>query len=335
MKHRYITAQWTNALMGSFANLGLDVNAISEGLWGEQQQVQGNSRIELSTVRRMWHRADALANDPLLGLKIGSSQDNRAVGVLAPVIWHSPTVRCALDNIATFQFVISEGGTFHVSPPTESGPRIQCEYVPSVNIVPANPHQILALVVGLMGIISAISNTQVQALTLYIPPTLNARALAKHVTCKVVTRAGNLAVEFASDHLTQPILGCDPHLYQLNVAYAQELLRSKRDSLAFIDSIKTCVQQLGYARANIDQVENTLELNKRTVQRKLSEQGTSFRQLKEEVLKEHCIHLLVTQKLELELVAHQLGYSEPSAFHRAFKTWFAITPKQFISQPHY
>ena len=335
MKHRYITAQWTNALMASFANLGVDVSAISEGLWGQQQQIQGSSRIELSTVRRMWHRADSLAHDPLLGLKVGASQDNRAVGVLAPVIWHSPTVRSALENIAIFQSVISEGGAFHILPPHESPPRIQCEYVPSVNIVPANPHQILALVVGLMGIISAISNSQVQALTLYVPPSLDASALAKHVTCEVVTRPGNLAVDFTCDYLSHPIPGCDPHLYQINLAYAQELLRSKRDSLTLINSIKTCVQQLEFSHANIDQVEKKLELHKRTLQRKLSEQGTSFRQLKEEVLKEHCIHLLVTQKLELEFVAHQLGYSEPSAFHRAFKTWFGLTPKQFINQPHY
>jgi AraC-like DNA-binding protein len=289
----------------------------------------------LRAVRRMWHRADTLANDPLLGLNVGRHQDYRAVGVLAPVIWHSPTVHDALENIATFQSVISEGGTFCILPSDAHGLRTQCEYVPSINMVPANPHQILALVVGLIGIISAISNNKTPALTLYLPPSLDANALAKHVCCEVLTREGNLAVDFSCDYLAQPIQGCDPHLYQLNLAYAQELLRSKRDSLALIDSIKMCVQQLGYASANIDQVERKLELHKRTLQRKLSEQGTSFRQLKEEVIKEHCIHLLVTQKLKLEWVAQQLGYSEPSAFHRAFKTWFGITPKQFIRQPHY
>jgi len=53
------------------------------------------------------------------------------------------------------------------------------------------------------------------------------------------------------------------------------------------------------------------------------------------VLKERAASLLLVQQMEIETVAVQLGYSEPSAFHRAFKTWFGVTPKQFCAIRHY
>jgi AraC-like DNA-binding protein len=63
--------------------------------------------------------------------------------------------------------------------------------------------------------------------------------------------------------------------------------------------------------------------------------GTSFRQLKEEVLKEFSTSLLLNDKIAIESLAEHLGYSEPSAFHRAFKSWFGVTPRQFCRLRHY
>ena len=131
------------------------------------------------------------------------------------------------------------------------------------------------------------------------------------------------------------MLGCDEHLYQINLAYAEELLRTKRAGLAIIDSVKDLIELCGFSTASINDVEARLGLHKRTLQRNLFEQGTSFRQLKEEVLKERAVNLLVGKKVEIEAVAMHLGYSEPSAFHRAFKTWFGVTPKQFCGMRHY
>jgi len=337
MKHSYIESEWINALMRTFANLGLDTLQIIEGLSGfEQEQVITGYRLELSAARKMWHRADALAQDPLLGLKIGLSQDYRAVGVLAPVIWHSPTVRMALNNIVTFQTLISENGSYQIEEPQGAHEgMVHCEYVAAPNIVPVNPHQVMAVIMGTVGIIQAISNNAVKVKRLFVPPSLNAALISKNLGCEVITRNGNLAIGFASEHFDNPLLGCDQHLYKITMAYAEELLRTKRAGLALIDSVKNLIESSGLSTATIEDVELSLGLHKRTLQRNLSEQGSSFRQLKEEVLKERAASLLLVQKMEIETVAVQLGYSEPSAFHRAFKTWFGVTPKQFCAIRHY
>jgi len=331
MKYKYIEAQWINALMRAFTNYGLNTRLITKDLVGfENGKMIIGARLEVSAARRMWQRADQLAQDPLLGLKIGCSQDYRSVGVLAPILWHSPSVRIALNHIATFQTLISESGSFLLTETQDhEEPIIQCEYVPVPNSVPVNAHQVLAVIIGTVGIIQAISNNRVRAKRLYLPPNLNADLISKGIECQIENRVGNLAICFTTEYFDQAILGCDEHLYQINLTYAEELLRSKRASQALIDSIKKVIEQYGFSTATIEDAESHLELHKRTLQRNLAQQGSSFRQLKEEVLKEWAIKLLIRQKLEIDEVAQKLGYSEPSAFHRAFKTWFATTPKQF------
>ena len=337
VKKNYIEGEWINALMRTFSNLGLDTRLIVEGIAGfENEQLIPGYRLEVNDARQMWHQADKIAQDPLLGVKIGSSQDYRAVGVLAPVIWHSPDARTALNNIVTFQTLISESGCFHVGQILVGEEWvIQCEYVAVPNSVPANSHQILAVVIGTVGIIQAISNNTIKVKRLYIPLSLDAELLSKTLGCEVENRDGNLAVDFYSEQFNKPFLGCDRHLYQINIVYAEELLRAKRARLALIDSVKHLIENNGFSRVSSEEVELSLGMHKRTLQRNLSEQGTSFRQVKESVLKEQSANLLLKDNVDIESVATYLGYSEPSAFHRAFKSWFGVTPKKFCGVRQY
>ncbi len=356
MKRNYIEGEWINALMRAFTNLGLDTQAIIKDLSGfEGQGFISGHRMDVGSARQMWHRADRQARDPLLGLKAGSSLDYRAVGVLTPVIWHSPTVRVALNNVAAFQTLISESGAYkikHGQAPKTHEPaanysadeHLICEYIPAPNVVPVNPHQVLAVVSGTLGIIHAISNGQVQAQALQIPSAFNnylnvsllEKALNEQgIKCPVHAKGEHFSLTFSHEYLDTPLPGCDAHLYEINKSYAEDLLRTKRAGLALIDSIKDIIIHKGYSLATIEDVQTQLGLHSRTLQRNLLEQGTGFRQIKEELLKEQAIHLLISQKLSINQVAQQLGYSETSAFHRAFKTWCGLTPKQFCNKRHF
>ena len=342
MKHSYIEGEWINALMRAFANLGLDTHLITKDLAGfkDQQFISGH-RLDVGSARQMWHRAHEQAQDPLLGLKAGSTLDYRAVGVLSPVIWHSPTVRAALNNIAAFQTLISESGAYKITDQRDSQTNnLVFEYIPTPNVVPVNPHQVLAVVSGTMGIIQAISNGQVQAQQLDIPiafqSSLNNHLLEKalssqNLNCQVHSKGEHFSLTFPQAQLDTPLLGCDGHLYEINRNYAEELLRSKRASLALIDSVKEVITEHGFSLASVENVQAALGLHSRTLQRNLLEQGTSFRKIKEELLKEQAIHLLIGQKISINGVAQHLGYSETSAFHRAFKSWCGVTPKQFCA----
>ena len=67
----------------------------------------------------------------------------------------------------------------------------------------------------------------------------------------------------------------------------------------------------------------------RSLRRRLSEEGTSFRQLLEEVRQTLAEELLATGGLTLEEIAERLGYGEVSNFTHAFKRWKGLAPRQY------
>ncbi len=85
-------------------------------------------------------------------------------------------------------------------------------------------------------------------------------------------------------------------------------------------------------RHNLDQlpelneVAARLELHPQTLRRRLSGEGTSFKDIKNRLRRDTALHFLGKQGLSIEEIAHRAGFSESSAFIRAFKGWTGVTP---------
>ena len=72
-----------------------------------------------------------------------------------------------------------------------------------------------------------------------------------------------------------------------------------------------------------------LHMSPRTLHRRLEEEGTSFRQVLTEVRRELAARHLSERRLAIGEIAFLLGFSEPSAFHRAFKRWTGHGPLSY------
>jgi AraC-like DNA-binding protein len=87
--------------------------------------------------------------------------------------------------------------------------------------------------------------------------------------------------------------------------------------------------QMVHGRAANDAVAQTLEMHRRTLHRRLRECGTTFRQVLDEVRYDTARHFLCTTDMPLTEIAVALGYSEVTAFTRAFRRWSGETPSRF------
>ena len=76
----------------------------------------------------------------------------------------------------------------------------------------------------------------------------------------------------------------------------------------------------------LTQVAEDLQLHPQTLRRRLATEGTTFKQLKSDVRRDIALHYLGKRILSVEDVAYRAGFSEASAFIRAFKTWTGVTP---------
>ena len=72
-----------------------------------------------------------------------------------------------------------------------------------------------------------------------------------------------------------------------------------------------------------------LSVGRRTLQRWLKEEGTSFREVKARFIEARARTLLAESDLDTDVIAASLGYDEPKSFIRAFRGWTGLTPHAF------
>ena len=83
---------------------------------------------------------------------------------------------------------------------------------------------------------------------------------------------------------------------------------------------------LSGARPEIAAVARELGLSDRTLQRRIVEEGTSFRQLLVEARRELAREYLNRPEIAVDEVAYLLGYEDSNSFYRAFRAWEGTTP---------
>jgi AraC-like DNA-binding protein len=78
----------------------------------------------------------------------------------------------------------------------------------------------------------------------------------------------------------------------------------------------------------VDEVARSLGMTKRTLARKLSDEGADFTEVLQQLRRELAVRYLDDPKLHISKIAWLLGFNDVSAFTHAFKRWTGKTPSQ-------
>ncbi|MFP0267040.1 AraC family transcriptional regulator ligand-binding domain-containing protein [Acinetobacter pittii] len=138
-------------------------------------------------------------------------------------------------------------------------------------------------------------------------------------------------IRYKKQLLDLPIKMADP------IAFKQALAQCEAEQLRFSEQIKDiCLTvkaelnlnpQVGYP--TFDEIANRLNMSSRTLRRHLSQVGSSYLHLLEEVQQKEAENLLLNSDMEIQEIALYLGYIQPTNFTRAFKKWTGQTPITF------
>lgn len=107
------------------------------------------------------------------------------------------------------------------------------------------------------------------------------------------------------------------------------LLRS-RENEGYTDIRSLIISELITQRPNERDIAKRLSISESTLRRHLSARGTTFQQELDNTMREIATQLLNEESMDIKAVAARLQYSDPSAFHRAFKRWTGLTPTQYL-----
>ncbi|WP_371366644.1 AraC family transcriptional regulator [Pseudomonas sp. QL9] len=272
------------------------------------------------------------SGNPLFGLELGLQQS--IAGTIGPLLYlarNSKNVGEALREVGKYFHVHAssvrirleiEGDLtlFHYDP--SEGEEIASTR-PIVELVLGGGLQLLRLLLG--------HRWQPQALLLQHAPVKDLQSYSRLLGLVPQFNAPINAWVFATKLLDVPLSSADPELKRLVQQHLESL------GQATIQDLPSHVQQvirnfLPNGRVAIVQVANYLSLSPRTLQRYLAEEDTSFNLILDQTRKAMASRYLNDSEINLTQLAEILGYSELSAFSRAFNRWFGVSPREWKKQ---
>ena len=189
-----------------------------------------------------------------------------------------------------------------------------------------------ATLASIAAISQEVSTGQVNTLAVYFKhkgPESTA-AHERHFGCPVHFRADRDALLVSHESMRAPNRLGDPSIVQFFDTHLDAELAKFDDDASLERRVRIHVSQsLSEGVPSVSDVARRFDMSGRTLQRRLSDRGYSFHTLVDESRRELAERLLRETAYPLAEVAFLTGFSEQSAFNRAFKRWAGQTPRSY------
>lgn len=140
-----------------------------------------------------------------------------------------------------------------------------------------------------------------------------------------------LSLSFSRDYLMMPIIKKNTGELELFLKNTfQNLLFSPIDDQSLTAKIRLIIEN--YENNNFPSfnlVAGELFMTEKTLRAKLNKEGVSYQKIKDFMRRDTAIYYLTKQNFSIAEIAFKSGFSEPSAFIRAFKKWTGLTPTAY------
>lgn len=278
--------------------------------------------------------AEALCEDPNIGLHAGSRMQASHLGILGLLVLTCESAKDAFDLVQRYQTLVGNGGAVRVVAEAD-------ELVLLYEAHPERPqpyprHTVESCLIGWTNIARAIGGRrfQVNRITIACEPPLDISEQEKAFDCVVEYNAAVNSIRMPAEYASVELFAGDPHLKALLEAQASQRLLALQGAQTDADPVVAKAKQLvanalAYGVPHIDEVAEQFHTSARTLQRQLDAAGKGYKELVDEVRADLASKYMRDQQLSLLDVALMLGFSEQSSFQRAFKRWFHKTPGQY------
>ena len=310
-----ITVHYAQGILQAAQRLGLPVPV-------ELQAASLEPRIPLQRQDAFWEAICAASGDPLLGLRLGAALQVGHLDMVGALLMSCERYGEALEALLEYFPIIAEGSEFQRE---QDATQVRLVYRPSYAV--RREERVEAALASLVHLTRWITGDQVrpQRLALGHAARGEPSRYAEVLQCPVSFDGTESSLSFALADLDVPLIQANALMREHLRALADaQLERLGAQSLAA--RVQHMLRQ--HPRWGKERVADQLELSGRHLNRKLADEGTSFKLLREEVL-----HAMAEQLLRdnprLSEVAERLGFSDESAFAKAFRRWSGMTPGQF------
>jgi AraC-like DNA-binding protein len=137
-------------------------------------------------------------------------------------------------------------------------------------------------------------------------------------------------ITFHREVLDAPAPHKDVDVHRALLAVAERrLLRITQRTPYALRVREALVREASPQRADMDSVARSLGLSARSLRRRLANEDKSYGEVANEARAIVAKHLLRDKRKTIQETAYEMGFSDTSTFHRAFKSWTGMTPRAY------
>ena len=264
-----------------------------------------------------------------LGLDIADHVQAESFGILGYLVKNAPTVAVYCEMLERYQNVLMTGMQF-IFKTTGRQFEVQWEvFRPPSEGVRHDIEFSLAAFVKLLR--DALGESIGPKKVFFNYPCKEPRGrYAKTFGPSVLFNQEKNCLYFDANLLRMPLSNSDPQLLAILRQHADTLLEQWQISENLVEQARFFITtSLDSQDAGAENLAQMLHVSPRTLNRHLRQKGTNYKTLREEVVVELAKQLLANTDAGITAIGGKLGYTESSAFIRAFKRMTGITPAAY------
>lgn len=288
-----------------------------------------DARVPGSRVERLWTEAERRTGDPLVGLHMAEVFHPAALDIVGYVLLTCRTVGEMLERAVRYAGLLNDGMRVElVHEPTRSYARIVI--IPHVdNHLERDARQMVdSWWVGLARQLRLVPATPVMPVEVWFTHRVADPAEHRRILGAPL-RFGAAENRFylARADLARPIPSANPALFAVFDQHAEQVLRTLGAGSTAAGRVARLVAERLRGRVPpIGEIAAAAAMSARQLQRALQAEGRTYQQVLDDVRCALARRLLAEERHSVSQIAFLVGFSEPAAFHRAFKRWTGITP---------
>lgn len=294
-----------------------------------------DNRLAFPQFVRLLDAAAAVTGDDCIGLHLGAIQSAHVTGVLGYALRACPDVRTQIRHTTRYFALHQDGAVIDLHTDRDVATLTYAVYDDQVTLHRHDAEATLALAVSQCREHTGEHRWVPSSLHFEhpAPKVASERELQRFFGCPVHFSEPFNGIRFPASLLDIQVQSADAELCRILIRYAEEALARHTDATTLAGRARRLIAAgLNHSKAGIEDVARGMAMTPRTLQRRLTDEGFQFSDLVDATRRELATQYLRDPRITLTDAAFLLGYSDLTAFHRAFRRWFNQTPLQFQRQ---
>jgi len=290
--------------------------------------VSGDHLITTAQLFALWRSIGELSKDPAAGWKLMSGMESAKFHPTLLAALHARDYRECLVRHARYKQLCSaqefrfteKEGEFQIE---TSWPFVADESPPPLMI---DAVFAILLELGRRGTMTRLSPKRIELSR----QEERGNGLKEFFGCPVKYRCARDMLVLDAAHVALPFVTHNEELVQMLAPQFEHQLKTREQKQSTVGSVKWVLRRLlSGSRPDVAVVAKELGMSERSLQRRITEEGMTFRQLLNETRKELIREYLSDESVEITEAAFLVGFENTNSFYRAFRSWEGKTPAEW------